>query len=339
MVTAAPETRIREGSMVSEHAAEARDCLEPRRLASSRAPSWYALLRSSRLRRRPVEIRGNGARLTLWRDPAGRPVAADLRRGGEPWHLTERYGLIWSWMGTAAPLFDLPAIAELADVERPGPARPRVHSFRLRSGAAPVSRILENTFDTVHLNQLHDLRGRTEVTVLDKPAWDRGDPRWPAYVEQSAWFGAVTEIDVERYVIADRAARLLGIPLIDLRVISDYWPSGMVGRVYFGGRHYLTVVGAASPYGPRGGISHGMSITMRAAGALRTAVYHLLFGVQNRLAVRQDVPVWRTLHAEYGGVLVKHDAPIIAFRRWYAGWIESTNGSAHRTAAGGAGRQ
>lgn len=161
----------------------------------------------------------------------------------------------------------------------------------MRSGAAPVSRILENTFDTVHLNQLHDLRGRVRATVLDRPSWEHGDPRRPAYADQGAWFGAVTEIDVERYVIADRAARLLGIPLDDLRVVSDYWPSGMVGRVHFGGRHYLTVVGAASPYGVNGGTSYGMSITMRLPGLLRTPIYHVLFGVQNRLAVSQDLPV------------------------------------------------
>jgi len=344
--------------------------LDARRLASSAAPSWYVLMRSKDLGRRPVASSGRGEDLVVWRGRTGRPVAidrycphhgADLALGGvqggelrcvfHGWRFNEqgtcvavpgetripgsahrrlrrveeRYGLVWLWSGTDTPLFPLPSVPEL-DGTAPGTAA-GIYRFSYRQNLynTPVSRTLENGVDTVHFSELHRRAFKSiDVTVLEEPCWDADDPRRPAHADVGAWFGDVLEFELKQHDLIRRAARALGAPLGSIRIVMDHWPSGAVIRVFSDGRLRNTVVGTASPYGQGSGSGYGISITPRYGARVRDLTSHILMSSANRRAEREDRRVWRTLGTSYDGVLVKSDAPIMAYRRWYAGWVKSS---------------
>jgi len=251
-------------------------------------------------------------------------------------HVRERYGLVWIWSGTEEPLFPLPVISEL---DRRAGRSPYVHSFRHDIGGTPVSRVHENAVDTIHLAELHNLSLKSiDIEVLDKPLWAPDDSRWPAHAEVGAWYGSVLEFELNHSDSVDRIARLLGVPLGRIRIVIDKWPSGTIARMHSDGVHRNTVVITASPYGPRTGSLYGISITPKHGRTVRDLLSHALISTKNHRVPLQDIPLWRTLGRSYDGVLVRSDAPIMAYRRWYAGWVKATlvEGDAGKVANAGA---
>jgi hypothetical protein len=295
------------------------DFLDVRRLASSSAPSWYPLIPSSQVGRKHSVLQIRDSKIGICRGEDGRVTATGTTRD---LNLVERYGLVWLWDGSPNPLFDLPVIFELEEAGFGGWASPFVHTSRMKIGRTPVSRMLEQVFDTVHHTELHNLPGTVRLTVLDEPLWERRDPRRPSHSDQGAWIGTVTEIDIKRYVALEKTASLLRIPMDSIRLVTDFWPSGFVGRLFLGGHHYFTLMVTVNPYER---VGYFTNITMRSSGPLRTLLYHVLFAAQIRMMARQDLPVIQSLRPESGGVLVKDDSPIIKFRRWYANWIISAD--------------
>jgi phenylpropionate dioxygenase-like ring-hydroxylating dioxygenase large terminal subunit len=246
-------------------------------------------------------------------------------------HAQERYGLVWVWSGSEAPLFPLPEIPELeqASGNGGGPGRPFAHSFRHDIGDTPVSRVHENAVDTAHLAELHGLSLKTiDIKVLDEPFWDAGDARWPAHADAGAWYGSMLEFELSHGDSVDRLARMLRIPLGHIRIIIDKWPSGTIARIHSDGCHRNTVLITASPYGRDAGCGslYGISITPRQGRKFHDLLSHALLSAKNHRVPLQDIPLWRTLGPSYDGVLVKPDGPIMAYRRWYAGWVKDTLG-------------
>jgi phenylpropionate dioxygenase-like ring-hydroxylating dioxygenase large terminal subunit len=237
-------------------------------------------------------------------------------------HVQQRYGLVWIWSGSEEPLFPLPRIPEL---DREGTGRPFVHSFRHDLGGTPVSRVHENAVDTVHLAELHGLSLKSiDIEVLEQPYWAPGDPRWPQHAEVGAWYGSVLEFELDHGDSVHRLARMLGVPLGAIRIVIDKWPSGTIARMHSDGQHRNTVVITASPYGRESGSLYGISITPRLGRPVRDRVGHALISTKNHRVPLQDIPLWRTLGRSYDGVLVGSDSPIMAYRRWYAGWVRAT---------------
>ncbi|HJP77712.1 MAG TPA: Rieske 2Fe-2S domain-containing protein [Pseudonocardiaceae bacterium] len=239
--------------------------------------------------------------------------------------LREKYGLVWIWSGTDEPLFPLPVIPEL---ERSSGEPPYVHSFRHDIGGTPVSRVHENAVDTIHLAELHKLSLRSiDIEVLDKPRWDVDDPRRPAHADVGAWYGSVLEFELNHGDHVERIARLLGVPLGRIRIVIDKWPSGTIARMHSDDVHRNTVVITASPYGRDSGSLYGISITPKHGRTVRDLLSHALISTKNHRVPLQDIPLWRTLGSSYDGVLVRSDAPIMAYRRWYASWVKASLGN------------
>ena len=240
-------------------------------------------------------------------------------------HLRERYGLVWLWSGTAEPLFDCPVIPELDGALS---HQPYAHSFPHDIVGTAVSRVHVNAVDTVHLAELHRLSLKSiDIDVLDKPVWPPDDPRWPAHADEGAWYGSVLEFELANGDSVDRLARMLGVPLGKIRIVIDKWPSGTIARMHSDGVHRNTVVITASPYGRDGsGWLHGISITPKHGRPVLDLIGHALISTKNHRVPLQDIPLWRTLGAAYDGVLVRSDAPIMAYRRWYASWVRAALG-------------
>lgn len=242
-------------------------------------------------------------------------------------HIEERYGLVWIWSGTGSPLFPMPTIPELDGTPTNAASHYYVHQYHHDIGSAPFSRMHENAVDTVHVSELHHVSlEAVNCTVLERPCWDVGDPRRPAYADVGAWFGNILEFELQQQHGVPRIANILGVPLGATRVIIDKWPSGSIIRTHSDGRHRHTLVYAESPYGSsqRSGTLYGISITPRYRGWMRDLISHLILTITNRWFLLQDLGVWRTLGSSYDGVLVKSDAPIMAYRRWYIGWVKAT---------------
>jgi hypothetical protein len=123
-------------------------------------------------------------------------------------------------------------------------------------------------------------------------------------------------------------------------VSASSWTTGRAGaviRVFSDGRLRNTVVGTASPYGQGSSSGYGISITPRHGARVRDLTSHILMSAATQRAEREDRRVWRTLGSSYDGVLVKSDAPVMAYRRWYAGWAKSSPATQLQTAENASG--
>jgi hypothetical protein len=197
--------------------------------------------------------------------------------------------------------------------------------------------VLENQLDAIHFTGLHQIQGEASVKVLDKPYWEPDDDRWPIFFGNGAWFGAVIEIHLlakrlDRLGMADRVASLLGISLDSTRNVTDMWPSGVVQRIFLGERHTSTVLTTTSPFSlARRGESAKHRFYMLTYGAhqgnaFKTSMLHLLTVVQTGKFLKQDISALEGLDETSPSILVKEDAPLITFRRWYGEWRRSHTG-------------
>jgi nitrite reductase/ring-hydroxylating ferredoxin subunit len=236
----------------------------------------------------------------------------------------ERYGYIWIWHGTTDPLFPLPNVPELESASNGALGT----SWRLRlnmRARTSTLHVLENLVDGEHLDELHriGMADRT-VRVLDRPAFEKSDPRYPQPHEHGAWFGVSVESPVASYEgLAAGLARWLGFEIGGLKVLNDCFPGGVVTRAEVDGEPMFCLIGSATPESPRSTRLRAVMAIAKAPSRHASVARYLGLAVQSWLNARQDNRIWSAQRAELGGVYLKRDAPLMQYRKFHARWVDA----------------
>jgi aminopyrrolnitrin oxygenase len=233
------------------------------------------------------------------------------------YRLVERWGYIWVWYGTPEPLFELPHLPVFEDTTN-------YMSFIRWRFIAPASvlRAALNNFDADHFATVHKLKAHTvEHRLLD---WAEQEHDLMA-IEKSAWFGAISQASIERYIgLTGRLLDVLGLAFDKLEVRCEGWPTA----------HFITqrlnefdiyVLNAYTPVRPGWIVQHnlvGMKRHSGKAGAgseWKRLIYYVLFALQTRSGARQDLPIWAKLGPR-GKVRTRRDRGSEAFLKFYREW-------------------
>jgi nitrite reductase/ring-hydroxylating ferredoxin subunit len=229
--------------------------------------------------------------------------------------VVEKYGYIWAWYGSVAPMYPLPEIPAL----EAGCGGYR--SFRFADAtAATVRRILENTYDPDHLAALHgiEVNGPLQLTLLSdqQAARDNGPP-----IAADAWFGAVIEWPSYAGKLGI-ITRLLGQNAEKFTLLVDGWPGGQRITYFSDGVEQYRLLLATTPIAANRTIQH-IAVAIATTGRFWSDLAKYLV---NRVAIsfasNQDLPIFNTIQPGDGdGIYVKRDLGIVRFREYYQQWV------------------
>lgn len=225
--------------------------------------------------------------------------------------VVERYGLVWVWYGSAAPLFPLPAFPPL-EAERD-----RYMAYRFADATpATVRQVLENAYDHHHFVTLHGVRAVQPLTLTLLSDQDAARDNGPA-IPAEAWSGAVLDCpELEPPAVL----RALGMKARRFRVLIDGWPSGQRFTFTVDDRVIAKELLGVTPIGPGQTIQQGWAMVRR-TGAL-DALFYLLYHLHHRAGTKQDLAIYRSARADGPGVPVKYDRGVVKFREYYQRWVE-----------------
>jgi len=245
--------------------------------------------------------------------------------------VVERYGFVWVWYGSAAPLFPLPAFPAL-DVDRD---RYMAYQF---SDATPatVRQVLENAYDHHHFVTLHGVRAAQPLTLTmlsdQDAARDNGPP-----IAADAWSGAVLECPM---LEPPAVLRALGMTPRRFRVLIDGWPAGQRFTFFVDDRVIARELLGVTPIGPGQTVQRGWAMIEKTGARWRDALFYLVYHVQHRAGTRQDLAIYRSASSEVPGVPVKYDRGVIKFREHYRRWVARAGAERdHRSDRSGADRK
>jgi aminopyrrolnitrin oxygenase len=231
----------------------------------------------------------------------------------------ERYGYIWVWYGSEKPLFSLP--------EFPAAEQDRSQYMRgarfLLNATTTVPRLLENAYDYPHYFPVHSLKAEGEpikCTLLNKHHPEQENE---LLIAHKAWFGALIEVRMKKFVgIIGALVGFLGIKFEKMDLLVNSWPSGHVIKTSFQGDEKLKLMVSTTPVNQSKTISYISIMVKKPKWFWQTVPYYLVFGLQPRLTVMEDLPFWNNMKADGGGAYVVHDHILLKFREFYQEWVD-----------------
>jgi nitrite reductase/ring-hydroxylating ferredoxin subunit len=246
---------------------------------------------------------GSGACVQI---PGSDRIPAAAHR--QPYPTVERYGYVWAWYGSPAPMFALPEL-------------PALDGSRCRRFAdtttIPVRRILEGTYDPARLAELPGLRvaGPPRLRMLT-PA-DRTDDHGPP-IPADAWLGA--ELRWPGHAGAPGAAtRRTGAGAGEFTLRVDGWPAGQRLTCLADGVPQYRILLATTPVGPHRTVRH-IALAVAKTGRLRTDLLHR---VTATVPSHQERPVPDTVRpGDRQGGHTEGDEGVHLFRRYYRSWVD-----------------
>src|SRR6218665_1000962 len=228
---------------------------------------------------------------------------------------TERYGYVWVWYGTKAPLFPLPELPS-ADVGNKDYLNLRF-SFDTKTS---VLRIVENFYDAQHAEAVHQLP-ISAFTISVHDDW-RQSQDMEGLAKADAWFGGSMEFKVNRYFgVIGIISRTLGLNISKMQLHFDGYPGGCIMTVSLDDQVKYKLLQCVTPVDKNETVMH-MLITMKKAdGAFRNAANLIMYGLQTRQAAGYDVAIWNSLKTDGGGAFSKYDQLILKYRTFYRRWV------------------
>lgn len=234
---------------------------------------------------------------------------------------TERYGYIWIWYGSEAPLFPLP---EFPYAER------EKSSYRCLSFARPAKatalRVLENAFDPQHLMCIHWLPASSiQLTIHDD--WRQmSDPGAEALAQAGAWVGASIDANVTRYLgRVGLLASKLGLNVSQVQAQFSGFPGGAVLTVRINGQVMIKVLSSIAPIDEYETVWHGTMAFKKTNKIWMDALNYIVFGLQTKTSTIQDVAIWNTMDSEGGRFFTRYDQGVLKFRTFYRTWVDKVS--------------
>ncbi|NMG18477.1 Rieske 2Fe-2S domain-containing protein [Brasilonema bromeliae] len=335
---------------------------QPEREVNKRAmnlpASWYVAMPSKALGKKPKEIELFGQPLVAWRDQNGHPAimqrycshkGTSLAIGKVvdgciqcPFHhwrfdssgqcvfipevdkippkarqanyvTAERYGYIWVWYGSETPMFPLPEFPAAED------DRHNYMPFRFADlTKTTVRHVIENGFDQYHIITVHDLKISEPIkfTLLtDQYTAEVSEPPIP----KEARFAAKVEFPIHDL---DPVARTLGFNAENFTVLLDSWPAGQRVTAFVDGKEVYKLVVGMTPIAEKKSIQH-ILVMVKKTGKFWLDIFHyVVFSLQNKLGVKEDMPIYDNTNQNFGVADVKHDLGVLKFREFYQRWID-----------------
>ena len=229
---------------------------------------------------------------------------------------SERYGYIWAWYGSEAPLHPLP--------ELPAADDGRDDFIRVRFAfdtSTSVLRIVENFYDAQHAAPVHGLPiSAFELTLLDD---SRQAQDVEALAQSNAWFGAAIEFRVSRYFgLMGILSSALGLDMEKMNLHFDGYPGGCIMTVRINDELKYKLLQCVTPVNEDKTVVH-MLIAMKKASKLRqNALNYVLYGLQTKMAARHDVAIWNSMKPDGGGAYSKYDKLVLKYRAFYHSWVD-----------------
>ncbi|WP_414588666.1 Rieske 2Fe-2S domain-containing protein [Scytonema sp. PCC 10023] len=231
----------------------------------------------------------------------------------------ERYDYVWVWYGSKTPLFPLP---EFPAAEQERHKYMRGLRFSLNT-TTTVPRLLENAYDYPHYFPVHSLKSVKEpikCTLLNRHHPEQYND---LLIPNEAWYGALIEVRLKRFVgIIGAVVGALGLRFEKMDLLVNSWPSGHVIKTSFQGDEKLKLMVATSPINESKTLCHISIMVKKPSKFWLTLPYYMVFGVQPRLTVMEDLPFWNNMKPDGGGAYVIHDHVLLKFREFYQKWVD-----------------
>ncbi|WP_437663417.1 Rieske 2Fe-2S domain-containing protein [Sorangium sp. So ce1182] len=232
----------------------------------------------------------------------------------------ERYGYIWIWYGSRAPMFPLPEFP-YAESEK--------SSYRLltfaRTANTTALRVLENVFDPQHAVSLHSMPA-VSIVLNVHDDWRE----WPehgaeALARAGAWFGASYDAHIDSYLGGVGAlASKLGLDAREMRVRLSYFPGGGVITMIINGEIIFRMLTSITPIDVHETVWHTTFAFKKTAKIWSDAVNFVVFGLQTKATFLQDIAIFSTLKADGGRFFTRYDEGVLKFRAFYTRWVHKT---------------
>lgn len=232
---------------------------------------------------------------------------------------TERYNYIWVWYGSETSMFPLP---EFSAAERDRPKYMRGSRFSLHT-TTTVPRLLENAYDYPHYFPVHSLKAFQEPIKCTLFYKYHPEQQNELLIPDEAWFGALIEVRLRRFVgVIGALAGALGLKFERMDLLVNSWPSGHVIKTSFQGDEKLKLMVSTTPINESKTISHIFIMVKKPSRFWLILPYLMVFGLQPRLTVMEDLPFWNNMQPDGGGAYVIHDHVLLKFREFYQKWVD-----------------
>jgi phenylpropionate dioxygenase-like ring-hydroxylating dioxygenase large terminal subunit len=244
-----------------------------------------------------------------------------------PLHTVERYGVLWAWWGSAAPLFALPDFPQMDD-----PELRTVLEFSIKT---PLPIVLSNSYDVRHLIETHRSPGSPRSRTHGEP----GATITREGIDAEAWCGAELELELTqmtlfetvREVLRERSAfgfwttlsGYLGTWAIShsgirsIRTEINGWPTGHFTRVYLQGALNSTVLTSGCPIDDKQSFVVSLSKQTPKYGRIADYLSSRFSKLQVRQAVATDAVILNELDVGAIGVYVREDRTTLEYLKLY----------------------
>nr|AAD46368.1 PrnD [Myxococcus fulvus] len=244
--------------------------------------------------------------------PRLEPIPPTARQSVYP--VMERYGFVWVWYGTKAPLFPLPEMPEAESSESHQSLR-----FAYETTTS-VLRIIENFYDAQHAAPVHQL----PISAFELKLFDESSPPpgQEALARDGAWFGAGIDFHVDRYFgPLGVISRTLGLSMSRMQLHFDGYPGGCIMTVSLDGDVKYRLLQCVTPVDKEETVMHMLLAIKKGDGVVRSAANFILYGLQTWAAAGYDVAIWNSMKADGGGAFSKYDQLILKYRAFYRRWV------------------
>mgnify|MGYP000925619958 FL=1 len=227
-----------------------------------------------------------------------------------PYPVVERYGYVWVWYGTAAPLYDVPDFPPLTTEK----GSFRTYTFKYTTPAHPL-RVLENAFDATHFRVVHSLptNGHLQVQRLTEPndSSENGKP-----IAACAWFGIRLHAGTLNF---PTPFKRLGSRL-KFSLLVDGWPGGQRLSFELNGVAKAKEFFSIKPVRPGLTIFRGIGAVIKTQGMLGSYPVFAGYRFQHKVGTHEDLRIYETAVQTDGSVNEPDDASVLRFRQYYNRW-------------------
>jgi aminopyrrolnitrin oxygenase len=323
---------------------------------SALAASWYVVMRSSDLGKKPKAIERFGHDLVAWRDKTGQAVL--MKRYCSHMGMSLAQGEVidgcircpfhnWQY-DRSGQCVSIPNVSHIPPKARQSvyptnerygyiwawygsetplfplpefPAAENKHDYmfyRFADGTkATIRQIIENTYDYAHFGPIHKLQGGGSAKfTLFRGEHPPQASEPPIY--QGAGFAAAFDCSG---LDVDPTSKLFGFNPDSITLLVDGWPSAQRITVFLDGQETYKVLLAPCPVTETYTIQEILLMVRKTGKFWLDPFYYLLFCLHNRFGTFQDLPLYDYSNLDAGGVHVENDFGVLKFREFYQGWV------------------
>src|SRR4028118_2121749 len=326
------------------------------------AASWYIVMQSKAVSKKPKAIELFGQSLVAWRDQNGQPVIMERfcpHMGGNlaigkvvegciqcPFH---HWRFDSSGECTSIPDVDRipPKARQMTYItaERygyiwlwygsqtplfslPECSAAENHShhympFRFQSRVkTTVRRVVESPYDYSHIITVHNQK-ISEPIKFNLPN-DQLAKQNQLLSLPEAWFGALIEFPSDNSYMGRLGvlAKALGLQAESFALQVDSWPSGHSITAFMDSVETFKILNAPTPLTEDEAIVHVLLMVKKTGKLWLDIVYYLLFIWQIKVVTTEDNQIFDNTKLGGGGVYINHDVGVLKYREFYKLWVD-----------------